>query len=244
MAEELAQAARYVQSLLPEPLAGDVRIDWRFVPSTQLGGDMFGYHRIDADHLAVYLLDVSGHGVGSSLLAVSASNIISSQALPNTDFRDPGQVMSRLNDVFQMEKQNGKYFTIWYGVCRHKDRSLAFSNAGHPPPLLWMGPAADRATLHPLKAKDPFIGMLPPGMEWATQVVPLESFARLLIYSDGAYEISRPGSPMWTHREFVEFLDHLPRDGELVCDRLQAQVRQLHGSEILDDDFSVMEIRW
>src|SRR5262249_22727528 len=44
MAEELAQASRYVQSLLPAPLKGDVRADWLFVPSTQLGGDMFGYH--------------------------------------------------------------------------------------------------------------------------------------------------------------------------------------------------------
>ena len=244
MAEELAQAARYVQSLLPAPLAGEVRLDWRFTPSTQLGGDMFGYHWLDPDHLAIYLLDVSGHGVGSSLLAVSAGNVLSSQALPQTDFRDPGQVMSRLNDVFPMEKQNNKYFTIWYGVYRRGERSLAFSNAGHPPPFLWMGPAPDRATLHQLKAKDPFIGMLPPGMEWTTQVVSLEPFARLLVYSDGAYEIARPGASMWTHHEFVEFLDSLPHEDELICDRLLAHVKQLHGSEILEDDFSVMEIRW
>src|SRR5437762_2746315 len=59
LAEELAQAARYVKSLLPAKLDGDVRIDWRFVPSAQLGGDMFGYHWLDSDHLALYLLDVS-----------------------------------------------------------------------------------------------------------------------------------------------------------------------------------------
>src|SRR5262245_21907037 len=81
LAEEVAQAARYVQSLLPPKLTGDVRIDWLFVPSTQLGGDMFGYHWLDSDHLAVYLLDVSGHGVGSSLLAVSAANLLSGKAL-------------------------------------------------------------------------------------------------------------------------------------------------------------------
>ena len=68
LADEVAQAARYVQSLLPEPLASEVRITGKFVPSTQLGGDMFGYHWLDTDHLAVYLLDVSGHGVDSSLL--------------------------------------------------------------------------------------------------------------------------------------------------------------------------------
>src|SRR5262245_5835673 len=44
LAGELAQASRYVESQLPAKLHDGVRIDWRFVPSTQLGGDMFGYH--------------------------------------------------------------------------------------------------------------------------------------------------------------------------------------------------------
>ena len=95
LADEVAQAAKYVCSLLPEPIGqGPVRVDWRFVPSTQLGGDSFGYHWLDDDHFAVYLLDVSGHGVGASLLSVSAMNVLRSQSLPNTDFRDPGQVLA------------------------------------------------------------------------------------------------------------------------------------------------------
>ena len=70
MAEELATAARYVQSLLPKPLKGDsVNANWKFVPSSQLAGDMFGYHWLNPEKLAVYLLDVSGHGVGSSLMS-------------------------------------------------------------------------------------------------------------------------------------------------------------------------------
>jgi phosphoserine phosphatase RsbU/P len=40
LAEEVAQAARHVQSLLPERLKGDVSVGWRFVPSTRLGGDV------------------------------------------------------------------------------------------------------------------------------------------------------------------------------------------------------------
>src|SRR6516165_5216831 len=101
LAQEIANAAKYVKSLLPEKMDGKVKIDYTFIPCAQLGGDMFGYHWIDRDHLALYLLDVSGHGVGSSLLAVSAANVLSARSLPDTDFREPGQVLSRLNDVFQ-----------------------------------------------------------------------------------------------------------------------------------------------
>ncbi len=95
LANEMEQAAQYVQSLLPEKLKkGAIRTDWRFVPSAELGGDSFGYHWLDDDHFAFYLLDVSGHGVGSALLSVSAMNALRSQALPQTDFRQPGQVLA------------------------------------------------------------------------------------------------------------------------------------------------------
>ena len=117
LANEMKQAAHYVQSILPDKLKrGDVITDWRFIPSAELGGDSFGYHWLDDDHFAFYLLDVSGHGVGSALLSVSAMNALRSQALPQTDFRMPGQVLGALNNAFKMEEQNGLFFTIWYGV--------------------------------------------------------------------------------------------------------------------------------
>jgi sigma-B regulation protein RsbU (phosphoserine phosphatase) len=242
LAAELAQAARYVESLLPAKLDGAVRIDWRFVPSTHLGGDMFGYHWLDGDHLAIYLLDVSGHGVGSSLLAVSVANLLGAQSLPNTDCRDPGKVLARLNDFFPMEKQHGKYFTIWYGVFDRARRRLAYSNAGHPDGLLLTGPSAAEARLHHLGSAGFAAGVVE-GTEYDTQVVELGPFARLLLFSDGVFEIERPDESMWTFQEFVAFIWGLPRE-ELVAVPLWTHVRQLRGSDLLADDFSVLEVRF
>ncbi|HLJ95066.1 MAG TPA: SpoIIE family protein phosphatase [Gemmataceae bacterium] len=242
LAEELAQAARYVESLFPAKLNGDVRIDWRFIPSTQLGGDMFSYHWLDADHLAIYLLDVSGHGVGSSLLAVSVANLLASQSLPNTDCRDPGKVLARLNDIFPMEKQHGKYFTIWYGVFDRTQRMLTYSNAGHPPGLLYTGPSVAQASLHHLESVGFAAGMIE-GTEYEAQTIRLGAFARLLLYSDGVYEIARPDGSMWKFQEFVDFISALPPE-DPCADQLLAHVRQLHGSDVLADDFSVLEVRF
>jgi sigma-B regulation protein RsbU (phosphoserine phosphatase) len=243
LAEEVAQAARYVQSLLPEPLGGDVRIAGKFVPSTQLGGDMFGYHWLDKQHLAVYLLDVSGHGVGSSLLAVSAANLLSAQSLPDTNFRDPGGVVERLNDVFQMERQNGKYFTMIYGVYDKPNRSLACCNAGHPAALLFTGPSKEAAKLRQIESTDPMVGMLPPGVPFETQTVAIGEYARLLLYSDGVFEIERPGRGMWEFKEFVEFMGGIAGADDLT-DRLYSHVRGLRGGGTLNDDFSILDIRW
>ncbi len=244
LAEEVAQAARYVRSLLPErSVPGGFKIDWRFVPSTSLGGDMFGYHWLDPDHFAVYLLDVSGHGVGSSLLAVSATNLLAARSLPDTDFCDPGQVLTRLNAVFQMEKQNGKYFTMWYGVYMPATRTLAYSNAGHPPALLYTGSSATDVSLRELESDGLAIGMMD-DMEYTTSTVEVGPYGQLFTYSDGAYEIEKEDGEMWTHGEFVEFLSQFRAQSEGLGDRLLEHVQQLNGAKTLDDDFSLLEVQF
>jgi phosphoserine phosphatase RsbU/P len=238
LAAEVNRAARYVQSLLPAPLSGPVTINWKFVPSAHLAGDMFGYHWIDKKHLAIYLLDVSGHGVGSALLAVSAANVLSSGGLPGVDVRDPGQVVTKLNEMFQMDRQDGKYFTIWYGVYRPANRQLAYCNAGHPPALLHTG-----GTLEELEVDGPAVGMVPE-MPYGTLTTAIGEGDRLLVYSDGVFEIELPDGRMWQYPEFIERMTgQLGTDGDLIGQHLEF-VRQLHAGEVLGDDFSMVEVRF
>ena len=243
LAEEVAQAAKYVLSLLPTPIpAGPVRVDWRFVPSMQLGGDSFGYHWLDEDHFAVYLLDVSGHGVGASLLSVSAMNVLRSQSLPNTDFRDPGQVLQGLNSAFLMDQHDDKYFTIWYGVYQKSTRQLSYSGGGHPPALLHEGVNCEKGVLIHLESDGPIIGMIPE-IPFNTQTVNLMPQAKLLLYSDGVFEIAQTDGEMWKFDAFVDFLKGDPTD-ESVMDRLLDHVQKLHGSNQLDDDFSMVVVEF
>lgn len=243
LAQEIANAAKYVQSLLPEKMTGKVKIDWTFVPSAHLGGDMFGYHWLDKDHLALYLLDVSGHGVGSSLLAVSAANVLSARSLPDTDFKDPAAVLSKLNDVFPMEKQDNKYFTMWYGVFRKSDRTLAHCNAGHPDALLFTGDDAATAVTHRLASSGPVVGMLPSELlSFETQRVALGPHARLLVYSDGVFEIERPDGTMWQMPEFIDHVASLaPAHASLIAP-LVSKAHEMRGDvPLFADDFSLVE---
>ena len=113
---ELAEAAEYVKFLLPQPITeGPLQADWRFVPCTSLGGDSLGYHWLDEDSFAIYLIDVCGHGVGAALHSVSVLNVLRSKNLQNTDFRRPDQVLAGLNAVFPMDTPQGHVF---YHVVR------------------------------------------------------------------------------------------------------------------------------
>jgi sigma-B regulation protein RsbU (phosphoserine phosphatase) len=243
LAEEVAQAAKYVCSLLPEPITeGPVRVDWRFVPSTQLGGDSFGYHWLDDEHFAVYLLDVSGHGVGASLLSVSALNVLRTQSLPGADFHDPAQVLERLSATFLMEQHDNRYFTIWYGVFSKKTRQLAYASAGHPPALLLSASDAPAGELKQLESAGSPIGWNL-GLPFDANAVALEPGARVYVFSDGVYEIEKPDGENWAFEEFLNFMAAAPREANAM-EHLLAHTRQLHGSDVLADDFSMLELRF
>jgi sigma-B regulation protein RsbU (phosphoserine phosphatase) len=241
LADEVAQAAKYVCSLLPEPIGqGPLKVDWRFLPSMQLGGDSFGYHWLDDDHFAVYLLDVSGHGVGASLLSVSAMNVLRSQTLPNTDFRDPGQVLQGLNATFDMDLHDNKYFTIWYGVFCQSARQLSYSGGGHPPALLCQTYADGRSNMKALESTGPIIGMMP-DLPFDTQSIAIEPETKLYLFSDGVFEIDQPDGTMWKFEEFVDFVSEKAMHGAIM-DRLLEHTQKLHGSDRLSDDFSILEV--
>ncbi len=243
LANEVSQAARYVRSLLPEKRTkGSILADWRFIPSTDLGGDSFGYDWLDDEHFAFYLLDVSGHGVGAALLSVSALNALRSQSLPQTDFRQPGEVLAALNRAFQMDQQNGLYFTIWYGIFSKTTRRIDYSGGGHPPALLLTGPTADRATMKVLGSQGPMIGA-DLDMTYETESCQMDDFGRLFLFSDGVYEITRTDTTMWPFHEFIAFMGRGPGPGEpdSTIDRLIEQTALIGGTEEYQDDFSIIE---
>src|ERR1700691_638650 len=158
--QELRDAERYVLAILPAPVAEPIAVEWLFLPSTELGGDSFGYHWIDGDHFALYLLDVCGHGVGSALLSITVANTLRSGALQNTDFRRPEAVLASLNQAFQMDRHNNLYFTIWYGVYHRPTGMLRYASGGHPSPILVTGAREQRGKAEPLRAVGFPVGIL------------------------------------------------------------------------------------
>ncbi|TIH13014.1 response regulator [Marinifilum sp. JC120] len=237
MRKELAVAADYVTSLLPDPVKeGNIQADWRFIPSASLGGDSFGYHWLDDEHFAMYLLDVCDHGVGSALLSVSAMNVLRSQTLPDTDFLKPDEVLTSLNDSFQMDQQNNLYFTMWYGIYRKSDRTLTFSSGGHPPALL-----ISAGETQQLRTPGMIVGGMP-DMTYTSDSVIVEPGSRFFLYSDGVYELKKVSDgKMWEFEEFSGFMKGTAGELGKPIDQLIDHTRQLQGGELYEDDFSMVE---
>jgi serine phosphatase RsbU (regulator of sigma subunit) len=238
---ELRDAERYVRAILPGPMTAPFAVDWRFVPSTELGGDSFGYHWIDGDHFALYLLDVCGHGVGAALLSVAVTNVLRSGALPHTDFRRPEEVLAGLNRAYQMEDHDGMYFTIWYGVYQPRNGRLRYASAGHPPPLLVSGPPDQPGDATALMASGLLLGMLP-STQYDSEERTLVGPARLFLFSDGVYEINRPDDTMLPFSAFQEVLTRAVPADRSELDELLTFAREVRGAPLLEDDFSIVKM--
>lgn len=238
LASELSKAGEYVISMLPESFSKEgLSTFWRFIPSAQLGGDSFGYHWLDENHFAIYLLDVCGHGVGPALLSVSAMNFLKSNALSTLNFHDPAIVANALNKAFQMSDHNGLYFTIWYGVYNKTERTIDFISAGHPPALL----IDKNGNMTKLMNDNFIIGGLP-DFPFSSSKVEIPHGASLYVYSDGVYEIELPDSSIWELDEMADFIKTAANDDASEIDGLLKKVRAMGGKEILDDDFSMLKI--
>ena len=233
---ELAEAAGYVRSLLPAPMSQPFMIDWRFVPSTELGGDAFGYNWVDADNFAIYLLDVCGHGVGPSLMSIAVLHVLQAGSLRDVDFRDPGQVLGALNERYQMKSHNDLYFTLWYGVYRPATRRLDYGCAGHPPAFL---ANAGTQGVQLLEAKGPPIG-LRPGIAYASQTVIVPGNTRLYLFSDGAFEVRRSDGTMMGLEDLLQFMSRPGTNGQSDLDLLFQHLLQVRGDDALEDDFSIV----
>ena len=240
LAGELAEAGAYVKSLLPPPLTGDIRIEYSFKPSEQLGGDAFGYHWIDDDHFAIYLLDVCGHGVGAALLSISVLNVLRAQSLPGVDFNNPAEVLSGLNRTFKMENQNNMYFTIWFGVFNRSSRELVYSSGGHPPALLFTHKDGDRPP-DQLKTSNPIIGFMDES-EYRNESCTITEDSCFYVFSDGVYEIPRENAGVMSLEEFAGHLKLSANTPSGHPEEIYNYIEKLNTDPELEDDFSIMRI--
>lgn len=196
MTRDLDAAAKVQQSLLPSSNHQIPRVQfaWQYLPCDELAGDFLNFFPLDEDHVAMYVVDVSGHGVASSLLSVTIGRLLTplvsaSSLLVQSDGQGgkrivpPAEVAYELNRKFQMEEQNELFFTMLYGVLQLSTLEFRFVSAGHDPVVrVPLGGAPEY-----LEGSNMAIGWVGE-MEYDESAVVLQPGDRLYAYSDGVPE--------------------------------------------------------
>ena len=238
---ELNSAAAYMSSIMPRGLTGKVDVSSRYLPARALGGDCFNYAWIDDDHLLVYLIDVSGHGIEPALLSVSAHNLLRSGSISTETLLEPQAALTELNRLFQMDQQGDHYFTMWFGVYQASTRTLLYASAGAPPAFAFTSPVAGAVSVIELSTATVPVGMFEDTVfTSATYRVPPGS--QILIFSDGASDLDLATGKQLSFAGFKTLATRMAASPDWSLDALIDELRELAPAGLFEDDCSLIQL--
>jgi phosphoserine phosphatase RsbU/P len=213
--EDLKAAAGIQRSLLPKsiPEMEALEMVWRFMPCNRIGGDIFNVLQLDENRWSIYMLDVSGHGVPSALVAVSASQMLlaqhdrllkkSRENPRHHEIMSPSRVLETLDREFPIDRFD-KHFTMSYVIMDTDLNCITYSNAGHPPPVL----IRKGGGMELLEKGGTIIGMggMLPFEEGTMEIRPGD---RLFLYTDGAVEYQNGDGELYGKDRFYDKISRL-----------------------------------
>jgi len=183
--EDLTLAARVQQSLAPKSLVwGGVRVETFYHPVRTIGGDFGLVSSLDDHYLNLLVCDVSGHGIGSALVA----NRIYTEMM--TQLRAGSALDTMLTQLNRFVMHNiGSsvfFFTVAAARIDRPGRRMVFAGAGHPPAMIAHNGAEPRL----LESRSMVLGALPDAVDAeATLDVDLYSGDRVVLYTDGITDV-------------------------------------------------------
>jgi len=251
--KDVEAAARIQQSLLPsctEALYG-FWFESLFIPCQVVGGDIFNYFALDAETIAFYHLDVSGHGIPAAMMSVAVSKTLSSLPFHEALIRNgtvgqegasqvlsPVSVVRELDLLFQSNEAVEQYFTMVYGTVAKGNGEVRFVQAGHPYPIYL--PAASDARL--VGSGGLPVGLVPQA-DFTETTLALSPGDRLFLYSDGIVDCTNPDGERFSMQRLQFFLTD-QRDLALpdLMRKLGKELYRFHGNENFEDDISMLAL--
>ncbi len=182
------RAGQYIQMgmLPPNPMGiGHLRLQHRVVPSLILSGDFVDYFQISDRYAACYVADVAGHGASSAFVTVLLKNF--SRRLRReyrvTMLSNPGEILAWINGEL-LDQGIDKHVAMFFAIIDMQDHQLHYANAAHLPPAALL--VDGELTFLEQKAKP--LGLFP-DLEYASLTVPFPYGAKLVVFSDGVFDL-------------------------------------------------------
>lgn len=240
---DLASAARVQRAMLPScpDLPPGMKAGWRFRPGQELAGDTIDILRLGPNRAALYLLDVSGHGVASSLLSIAVAHHLAAEISSPGASRSlsPSRMATRLHRRFRANPEASQYFTMIFGLIHPGEGLFRYVSAGHPGPVR-LKAGGKTETLH---APTGFpIGLL--DGEYEDVTVHLEPGDRIYLYSDGFPDALSPRGECFGMDRFLGLLSStFGMELEAALERISEEMERWCGRDSpIQDDMTILSI--
>ena len=238
---ELRIASGIQMGMLPKTFPPYTYLDelsmWgTLVPAKEVGGDLYDFDVRD-DKVFFCIGDVSGKGVPASLVMAVTRSLFRTTST-HTD--SPDRILTLINNAMSEMNENSLFVTLFVGVLDLQSGNLAYSNAGHCPPVIFN---KDHIDILEMDANIP-IGIMP---EWSytlqqTTICPGDI---VFTYTDGLSEAENINHQLFGDERIVKQLD---KDRDLtakgIIDSMTAAVHAFVGEAEQSDDLTMLAIQF
>ena len=253
MSRDLEAAAKIQKTFLPSDVlhVPGVNFAWIYEPCEQLGGDGLSIIPLGKGKVALYILDVSGHGVASALLSVTLSRLLSPPSEPSSILMGdaeagepfvitpPIEIAAHLNRLFPFDAATQQLTTMLYGILDATTGELRYVSAGHP------GPVHIPYRAEPVILKNEAFPIGLADEVYEERSVRLGPGDRLYIYSDGVPEAMDPDGNQFGNARLLEAVNRGRSEGlqESVA-TLSAAIKRWQGAARPQDDISILAVEF
>jgi len=228
--QDLARAREIQMNLLPKeiPQIRGFEIAGAWEPARMVGGDYFDVIKLSDTKLGICIADVVGKGVAAALLMANVQATVRAFA---SESASPAWLCSRVNAVLCSNIATGKFVTLFYGILDGEQRSIAYTSAGHLPPILLRASGASQQ----LREGGALLGVFP-GWEYKSASVQLAAGDRLLLFTDGITEAMKADGEEFGEDRLERAAKGLAGESSAsVKSKLLAEVRTFCDSHFHDD---------
>ena len=234
------EIAREVQNqLYPKdvPIVPGLELTASCSPARMVSGDYYDYLPLHDAKIALAIGDVAGKGISAALLMATVQASLRTQirsslesASPN-GFPTAAQLVTQLNQQLYAYTSAEKFATFYFGIYDDSTGWLAYTNAGHPPPILIRGEEVIR-----LETNGMVVGAFP-FSEYGESRIQLEPGDLLVCFTDGITEPENEYGEMFGEDRLTELLlkHSWRKPGEIVETILEAVGQWTLQPELHDD---------
>jgi sigma-B regulation protein RsbU (phosphoserine phosphatase) len=251
MEENLRMAREIQAAMMPEqypvfpkgvpPEKSAFRFVHRYQPAESVSGDFFSVSALSDNEAAIFICDVTGHGVRAALVTAMI-RALAEELKPLA--RDPGMFLRKLNsDLCNILKTTGSPMltTAFYMVADWTTGVMRFANAGHPKPLFIRRSAGRVEPLVNVTGQSqPALGLFddPP---YQTTELTLTPDDFVMLFTDGLYEVQGLNEELYSQeRLMMDLQDLLTRSNAELFDELLEAIRAFSVSHEFDDDVCIV----
>jgi len=234
MIKDLTYARQMQEKIIPKNgIYGNcIRLASKYIPSEQLGGDVFDVFDLDEDNTAMYIADVSGHGVTASMFTMFLRQAIRSKKYKNITIEKT--INHLIDDYIELNLDNDQYFTLLYAVYNKTKKELDIVNAGHNslPIVIRKETGAEEIAVKGL----PICSILEKFSHETIQIN-IEKGDKLILHTDGLVEIyNKETSEFFGSERLVEISNQLKdEEGEELVEAINKAAMDFSKDELKDD---------